>query len=202
MMHKDGRTKGAIQGNEDILFLDRRQASLIFAGLIAFTFFVFVAGYFWGKKHAVEHLVHRATYDSFADQAYGASLTSSARCSSEDEHSDKTDSPNSATGELASSSLPQLENNRSEVRYGALLAGFGSECRAQQLVDRLMNKGVLTHLKKRWSKTPRGKMVSWYQVETQPYVDRDQLQKLIDKVQKLEKIKNIQIVVMGNTGNN
>ena len=188
MIRKNESERNKTYHEDDMLFLDKRQTSLILAGLIIFVFFTFVAGYFWGKKQALEQLVHQATYDSFADQAYGASLVPSEQSSS---HEIKP------TEQVPL--LPIQKQNGPE--YCALLAGFGSEYHAQQLVDRLARQSVVTYLKKRLSKTPRGKTITWYQVITKPYGDKQQLQDVVSKIQRLEKIKNVRIVEININGN-
>lgn len=54
------------------LMITSRALGLLIAGLIAFTFFVFMAGFFLGKKSVIEQFCQTAAKDSLADQIYSS----------------------------------------------------------------------------------------------------------------------------------
>lgn len=176
-------------GQQDVLTLTKRQTSLTVSALILMLFFVFMAGYFWGKRSAFGEFVQRASQDSFADQIYYASLSCAygdqqpseqEELASEEEMPDEKDQPEK--------NMP-VEERSSDLFY-AQLVGFGTQRAAQQCVARLVKKGITTLLKKRFSTTAQGKRITWYQVVTPPFADKEKLDTLVQQIKRLEKIKN------------
>lgn len=80
------------------------------------------------------------------------------------------------------------------TEYFAQLAGFGTARAAQQFAQRLLRQEIQVVVKKRQSRSSRGKFVSWYQVVTEKFDDRDQLQALVQRLEKEEKLKGVHIV--------
>src|SRR3989337_212428 len=87
-MARQERDTRPMQQRDDLLVFDRRQASIVVATLILIAFFIFISGYFWGKKRAMEQFVDQVSQGSFADQVYYASLYSTYDGSSEAENND------------------------------------------------------------------------------------------------------------------
>ena len=59
--------------NNELRFaLNQRQLSLLVAGLLALSFFIFISGYFLGKKRAAEEFSYKADQESLADQIYSS----------------------------------------------------------------------------------------------------------------------------------
>lgn len=52
------------------VFLTSRRVSWLVSLIVLFCFFIFIAGYFFGKKNAVEKFYHKIEQDSFADHIY------------------------------------------------------------------------------------------------------------------------------------
>ena len=57
---------------KNLLELNQSQVSGIVACALLGTFFIFMAGYYWGKKSAVEHFSSQFEQDSFADRIYSS----------------------------------------------------------------------------------------------------------------------------------
>lgn len=86
------------------------------------------------------------------------------------------------------------QNNEVATRYYAQLIGFGTAQAADQFVNRITKRGFPAKVEKRTSKTTRGKKVSWYQVVTDVYVDKADLEKVIEIIVWQEKLKDVRIV--------
>ena len=176
------------------LFVPNRQLSFAVAGFLFLAFSIFMAGYFLGKKKAVEQFTERMQQDAFADQIYTTVLSTTQ------------DLP-SATNSLLVASLNDdvvpsqlvshdeivldnavLEDNAQH--YYAQLIGFGTEKAAQLFVKKLSVKGIETEVKKRISKTVKGHSSYWYQVVTAPYTNKNDLTALVDRLAKEENIKD------------
>lgn len=82
--------------------------------------------------------------------------------------------------------------------YYAQLVGFGTARAAQQFVQRLSRKEIPVIVKKRQSRTTRGRFVSWYQVVTEKFDDKAELEALIAKLQHEEKLNDVRIIVCEN----
>lgn len=186
--------------------LTNRQIS----GLIALVVFLalgsFSAGYFWGEKKSAERFLQRIGQESFGDQVY-SSICSLYESDNESEARSENGNENGvaelASTDNASSELSADENEKNEqeeitpdVVYYAQLVGFGTIVKAKQFVERLAKKGMTAHLRERKGKTARGKSMSWYQVVTEPYRDKDELIALVEKVKLEERLHDVRIVTV------
>lgn len=196
----------------DGLFVPNRQLSLIVAGLLFLAFSIFMTGYFLGKKNVVEHFSEKIQQEAFADQVYTAVVTA------EQENEQKsvntllvtdadavdmvseipTQSSNqNSNEEIVVAKNTEIENTTpqdiSVARYYAQLIGFGTEKAAQLFVNKLAAKGIETEIKKRTSKTVKGRVSYWYQVVTAAYSNKNDLVVLVDKIAKEENIKDASI---------
>ena len=175
------------------LFVPNRQLSVAVAAFLFLAFSIFMAGYFLGKKKAVEQFTERMQQDAFADQIYTTVLST-------------TQDLQPATNSLLVASFNDdvvpsqlvshdeivldnavLENNAQH--YYAQLIGFGTEKAAQLFVKKLSVKGIETEVKKRISKTVKGHSSYWYQVVTTAYTNKSDLSELVDRIAKEENIK-------------
>ena len=84
-----------------------------------------------------------------------------------------------------------IENveNKNDVNYIALLAGYGTQRAAQQFVQNLEKKGIKAEVKKRVSTNSKEKR-AWYQVVTQKYGNRSELADLVERLKREEHITN------------
>jgi septal ring-binding cell division protein DamX len=196
------------------LCLDKHQSSRLVALLLLIACFVFVAGYFWGQKTAIDQLLNSVERDSFADQIQYS------MCSMYDQKDDESSEPDAVSGDEETeqgdaqiASQQERQESASEItpstyaaaaakpaqkdghkKWCAQLAGFGAEKQARNLIVRLERKGINVELRTRHSRTARGKMIPWYQVVTRQYDSRQALDEVVTKISKYEKIRGIQIV--------
>lgn len=180
------------------LFIPNRQLSAIIAALLFVLFCIFISGYFLGKKYAAEQFTAVIRQDSFADHIYTSVLSATEQAENNNDllatagHiTTTTPEPLVAQEPIASlSDLSDVTQN-----YYAQLIGFGTEKAAQQFVLKLAAKGTVTEVKKRASKTVKGKTSYWYQVVTPAYADKYELSTLVDKIAKEENLKDVCIKV-------
>lgn len=189
--------------------LTQQQLSYAVAALLALSFFIFIGGYFLGKQKATEEFSHKIDQDSLADQIY------SSMCILYDAKDENDD------GEENESEIEILENSEdsekkdeisisnenqvaiadpNEKKYFAPLAGFSSATLAdgKKMVNRLKAQGFEVEMVERKDSTTKGQQVVWYQVVTKKCTNKDELQKMISQIAKLEHIKekNIHIQEM------
>jgi hypothetical protein len=191
--------------HEYTIKLTMRQLSLAMAALLAFSFFVFIAGYFLGQKKAAEEFSFRADQDSLADQIY------SSMCVLYDAKDESEDASESDSGdevelnEMLDSAEPKDDRAHTEIAHPAVpqkqfiatIAGFGSgNCaEGKKLVQQLISKGYPVELVERSSKTAKGKTVIWYQIITKPYASKDSLELAIRDIAKLAHVKEKSISI-------
>lgn len=225
------------------LFLLNRQVSLIVAGLLVMSFFLFVGGYFWGQKNAATSFSNKIDQESFGDQIYSSlcSLCDNGDVEEDgDEDNDNEETNDSASnvasveqavepqpaieplkneqkaqvpvdqeaslalsGEQAeslandqaiASEIQGSEEEVSTAQYYAQLAGFGTVRAAQQFAQKLARKEIAVVVKKRQSRSARGRFVSWYQVITEKFADKVELENLVSRLEQEEKLKDVHIV--------
>lgn len=183
--------------NELRFTLNQRQLSLLIAGLLALTFFIFISGYFLGKKRAAEEFSYKADQESLADQIYSSMcVLYDAKDESEDVEENEQENENSETSEGLEKKdeiLPEPQNDTTvtqvdQKKYKAALAGFSQTTLAdgKKMVARLAAKGFGVELVERTSKTAKGQSVVWHQVVTKPNTNKEELQKTITQIAKLE----------------
>lgn len=191
--------------HEYTIKLTMRQLSLAMAALLAFSFFVFIAGYFLGQKKAAEEFSFRADQDSLADQIY------SSMCVLYDAKDDNEDASENESGEELeiNENIDSIEQKDEasqtlvsqavipQKQFTAAIAGFGGNNSAdgKKLVQQLINKGYPVELVERSSKTAKGKTVIWYQVITKPYASKDSLEKAIHEIAKVAHVKEKSISI-------
>lgn len=181
------------------LFVPNRQLSFIIAGLLFLFFTIFMTGYFWGKKSALESFATQIEQDAFADQVYTSVIaTSSIGLHSEQPEAHGTllmteaaivETSSLGNEEVVVENVPQI----SCPRYYAQLIGFGTEKAAHLFVKKLASKGIDTEVKKRTSESAKGRISHWYQVVTNAYADKNELLQLVDRIAKEENIKDTNI---------
>lgn len=186
-----------------VLILERKVAVRAVAVLIFIGFFIFLAGYFLGKKHVAQKYLSKIEQEAFADQVnvalnkfFDASKPSTELADTAEEAmplaSDSSSSsvmPETCTAPLA---LAQVEKP-STMKYQGQLLG-GSQKVVRSFADRLAKKGIEIEVKRRVGKTSRGKNIVWYQAVTPVFSTKKDLDMLIVAIQKTEKIDDINIV--------
>lgn len=192
--------------NELRFSLTQRQLSLLVAGLLAFSFFIFIGGYFLGKKRAAEEFSYKADQDSLADQIYSSMCvlydTKDESEDSEENEPESEISENSENLEKNEEILPEVENSTQTQetfgpKYFAALAGFSSTTLAdgKKMLNRLKARGFDVQLIERSSKSVKGEAHIWYQIITASYSNKEELQQIVSQIAKLEHIKEKNISI-------
>lgn len=180
------------------LFVPNRQLSLIVAGMLFLTFCIFMTGYFLGKKNSVEQFSEKMHKEAFADQVYTTVLASAQEQETDTDIVEVVQQPTEQTNNQAMI-VAEIENSlvheMPETLYYAQLIGFGTEKAAQLFVAKLASKGIDTEIKKRVSKTVKGRTSYWYQVVTSAYADKNELTEIVNRIAKEENIKDANIRV-------
>ncbi len=187
--------------------LTMRQLSLAIASLLAFSFFIFISGYFLGQKRAAQDFVYRADQDSLADQIYSSMCVlydpkeEEEPESSEEAETSETESPlepnesveakDDAMQEVASE--PVLASKQ----YRAILSGFPASLLddAKKMVSRLTKKGYPVELVEHIS-TNKKISKKWYQVVTKPYSSKEELEKIKPQLAKIGQVKEQSIDII------
>lgn len=200
-MFKQQRISKDHKGSKE-LQLSQQQLSHVVASLLLMAFFIFMAGYYWGKRNTIEPIS-----DSLADQvSYGF-------CSLYDFQGDSNEDGSETKEEPSAEALPQssidlkshsqdVENNgiievkqakKAQDSYYAQLFGANSLKRAQACAGMLKQRGFDVVVATRTSKTASGKEMAWYQVVTAPMHDKELLEEQVEQMKKIAKLKDVQI---------
>ncbi len=171
----------------DGLFVPNRQLAVFVAGGAILVFGSFMSGYFFGKKQVTDELMYKIEQESFADQVY-SSLCGLYDQEAEDIHETIQQEEPLVFQDHAVSD--QLDGNQDS--YYAQLIGFGTRQAAEQFAQRVGHI-VGVQVDERTSTTPKGRMVTWYQVVTKPFASRDLLSDTVDRITKQEKLKDVHI---------
>lgn len=232
------------------IFLTNRHISLVVAALMILSFFVFLSGYFFGKKKTVDKFYNKVDQESLADHVfysvcanYGAEEVDENQESTEDAICDndfsqtkeenvninanisnisdhKVENSEDSTVNIANNNLTGVENKKLEFKkagetnintdssvnakevaieaakdqYYAELVGFGSKQRANEFCNRLQKNGISVVVKKRKSRTARGKNIFWYQAITEKFDNKSDLVAFVDIIKDKENLKGIKII--------
>lgn len=196
-----GKDTDCMCKNNQGLFIPNRQLSALVAVLLLIMCTIFIAGYFTGKRYVVEQFTQKIAQQHFSDQIYTAVVTQAAE---EDAHqstiisgqyhdvADQTvDKVVAEPAVEPDESANEPTGERSAMLHYAQLIGFSTEKAANQFKQRLSDKAIEVVVKKRTSKTARGKVTAWYQVVTQESTNRAELELLVDRIVKEEKLKGV-----------
>ena len=210
MFDKKGRTEEEINASRGI-FLTKRQLSALIAASFFLVILSFVIGYFWGQHYIIESVSARIEHDSFNDRLSSSMLNFYENSEADQNTLRESESPSNETerdleqGEMkiqenvAGAIVEQPEPQIINKQYCALLSG-GSERAMNQLRQRLQKQGISIEVKKRTSKTPKGKVKIWHQAVTKPFNDRDSLKNLVDSLKKREHLGEVKIVEIEKKG--
>jgi len=199
--------------NQAGLFLPNRKVSWVITTALFLCFIMFSLGYFWGQRRAVSSFLGKIEEESFADKiTYSLYAMNGRDASDEDDSSDDNDSEELTTQEetagqeqsedIAENTLQDLKpivaltvsEKISDKVYVAPLVGFGTLHAAQSFASRVKKIGIDVLIKDRKSTTSKGKKVTWYQAVSHEYDTKEELQSMIDLLQKKENIKEIKII--------
>lgn len=173
--------------NNNICTITDRQAAFIVSGIAFSCFISFAIGYFMGLSHETETVIAEIRADAFADEIASALY---ARETPQDKVLDLY------TSASIEAEAPSIQEQKEEVNVGyyAQLIGFSRRETASECVNKWKKKGFDVHIKKRESKTAKGKTVYWYQVVTQRYTNKKELEQIVDLLKKQEKLKDVCII--------
>ncbi len=166
-----------------------RQAAFIVSGIAFSCFLSFAAGYFMGVSHETETVITEIRADAFADEI------ASALYARETPQDKVVDLYASVPGEIEAMSFgTQEQKEEINTEYYAQLIGFSKREAAIDCVDKWKKKGFDVQIKKRESKTAKGKTIYWYQVITQRYTSKKELEHVVELLKKQEKLKDVCII--------
>lgn len=196
-------------GERSGVFLSSRHISWLVSSMTMICFFVFVSGYFLGKKKAVEKFYSKVSQDSFSDHIY---YSMCSMCGKDDEKQVGGTSNGSTDNVVAvfdtkkdlnkSSALFESTkkdkivsiDEKDKNEYYAELIGFGTERAARKFSNKLLKDNISVSVRKRRSKTSKGKVVTWYQVVTEKFSDRNDLIALVEDISTQERLSDVRIV--------
>lgn len=95
-------------------------------------------------------------------------------------------------------SKPEEVKNQqiSQEKHFAALAGFGKKSSAEAMIQRLKKYKIDLELKTKVSKSASAKGTrTWYQVVTKNYSDKEEVQRMVDRVVALEHIKKSDVKI-------
>lgn len=172
------------------------QLTGLITGLMLLFVVTFLAGYFWGKKSALEEFAEQIKNESFSDKVY-ASL-----CALYDQPADVAGQNGSGSvdevqqGESISEQIEQQEKEKPAGTFVAQLIGYGTEKQAQTYVKALERRGIAAQTVTRTSVSSAGKKRVWYQVVTQPatYEETKQLAERLSIEDRLAGVSLVETV--------
>ena len=180
-----------------IITLSSRHMSWLLVGIIVIALGSFGGGYFWGEKKSAERFLKRIGQEVLSDEVY------SSVCSLGDTANEEIDEGEVTVAQLDTSQDSTVESikedqeeREAQETYYAQLIGYGTLKRAKKFVEKLTNEGFAVHIRERKSKSTRGKVISWYQVVTDPYVDQTKLIEMVEVVKKQERLHDVRIVTV------
>ncbi len=167
--------------------LTPKQISHLAAGFVLISFFIFISGYYWGKKNGINSLTEQLEAESMSDKMY------SAICSINDVADiDKEDVED--VGEVEIDNNSQVASKKVESKqslkplYYAQLAGFGTIKAAQECEKNLALRGFAVKTVER-----SGGKRNWYQVVTYAEHDKEKLAQQVEQIKKIAHIKDVSI---------
>jgi len=217
------------QLQKDQIIFNKRQVSMLMASMIILCLFIFIVGYFLGKRTVMNDFSSDVTQHALHDQIDYLLTTQSLQSSRQEDSDEATDeqvdldkdviisvSQSVVSEKVQNATTPVVEQknhkvieekatqspavqvvdeNKKDLQY-ACLVGFGTKTAANAFVARLKKHHVPVILKTMISKTVAGKSRTWYQAITPTYDSSQQLQDVVQKVKRLEHIRDNDIKIV------
>ncbi len=181
-----------------VLALNRTAVSRLVAVGSLVCFFIFVAGYFWGKKHATESFMSAVAEEATVDRLQVSLNTIAPVGGPVDSMVDameETTAPSPEVGLQEQAQEQEPESNESGKKYSAQLVGFGTARNADQFIKKLARHGISeVEVSSRTSRMNGGKKRTWYQVVTKPFADHQRVVALVDRIKQVEKLHDVRII--------
>ncbi len=183
----------------DVLTVDRRLASRLAALALIVGFFLFLVGYFLGKKQAIQEFMSKIEQDSLADQVYASmhalyDVSDTMQVPNESTIAGQENAQGSCDLASQQENAQEMQSKETGKEYIAQIARFPRAKQARQLMQRLKKYGILATIKEQERSTMGGKKSAWYYVMTVPAAKKEELLKTIAKIKKHEPIKDIKII--------
>lgn len=185
--------KSCVCSSLEGLFIPNRHLSVLIAGIVMVLGATFLSGYFWALKMSNDSVLAYAEQDAFTDQIQA---TMSTMQSVEHVATDACEPISVAVdAERVADSYCAVPNpEKGADQYYAQLCGFGKKQAAQAFASRLIKRSIPARVATRYSKNSKGKMIPWYQVVTEPYADKIQLEHTIALLKESDKLKDPRIL--------
>lgn len=208
MYHNKGTTRTeCVCSNPQFIIYERKSLSHVIAFCLLVSFFIFVGGYFLGKRTATQNFLQQFEQDSFADRIHHSLHTLYSQNATNSELIKQVEPQPGVTIAQEDSiaienSLPdgsgaeeKLDNISKEPAclYHAQLFG-GTQDAAKRCSALLAQHGIVTNIIKRSSKTARSNLVYWYQVVTDRFADKAALEDLVVTIKRIAKLHDVKIV--------
>lgn len=183
--------------------LSSRLASLLIAAGLLILFFSFMVGYFWGKQNGISQFCMNVEQSSFADRIYTSMCELSDSEVATNQESAGASEVQAVEIALAQESdvqedevaqVAEKQDSAPLLAHHAQLVGYGSELQAEKFVKKLAQKGIQAHVASRKSKSSKGKVRLWYQVVTEDFTDKSELESLVARISKEERLNGVRIV--------
>jgi hypothetical protein len=187
-----------MSGQQDTFVITQKELYYGIAALICAAFFIFVSGYFLGKKMVLEELAAQYDDECFADKVYQSFALFAGSEPGEQSEGEEVEQESDQPGEQATQALRDVEQSQEQKQEPerpayAQLCGFGTKLAAELYVDRVRRRGISVAIVERKSRSSRGRVITWYQVVTQ-VMNRPELEELVQKMKKDDKLTSIQII--------
>jgi len=172
-------------------------------------------GYFLGKRKVVEDLHVTIDQDSLADTIFTSLCTmqenkavafqkynnvaesKSSTSQSIDVDATSVRSPVEVGSDIENELKIEMPEKVVEVpheKYFAQLVGFGTQQAANAFAQRLQKSNMPVIVKNRHSKTAKGKKITWYQVVTAPFNNKNELERVVDEIKTKERLRDVRII--------
>lgn len=172
----------------------------LIAALLILYVVTFLAGYFWGKKSALEEFAEQIKNESFTDQVYASlcALYDQPGGFSNNAHTAHDTNGGEPEECVSNSLLTSLEESEdkdatSAAHFVAQLIGYGTQRQAQLYAQSLEKRGIAATVVARTSVSARGKKRVWYQVVTQP-ASYDDTQRLAERLAIEDRLAGVSII--------
>ncbi len=211
------------QDDQAGLFIPHRETSWLVSIFLGSAFTVLFLGYWWGYRSAINTFLVTSEQESFADTINYSLYTMNDleigefetkeedtanvdNADQSDESDDQVEQALGATTVPEEAEVPACQSVGNVVQeipvatpkmtkvYVAPLAGFGTLQAAQAFAKKIQTIDPYVMVKKRVSKTARGKTVAWYQAVTGEFDNEEKLQAVLDQLKQKEHLKDVKII--------
>ena len=177
-----------MKDKKNSLEISARRAALYSSFSIGALAVVFFLGFSCGRIYQTEEYITQLEQDSFAD-----SVTASLFALYKPEQKQEAVASAAAPTESVQSELEDSDIQAPSSFYAQLI-GYGTLKSAESFAKSLQEKGIPAKVKNRISVTAQGEERAWYQVVTESFEDKNELEQLAHRVSQQENIQGIQIV--------